>query len=134
MDQDEVNHPSHYTSHPSGVECITITRHLNFNIGNAFKYLWRAGRKPYANQTTDLRKAAWYIQDEINRLEQEQENERQQELFDNQTQKNVRSEIGDRVVTCAACGYDLNNGLNVATKGHGVGCPYIPGVEAGEAG
>ena len=36
---DQVNHPSHYTSDPSGIECIQITRHRNFNIGNAFKYL-----------------------------------------------------------------------------------------------
>lgn len=32
---DPVNHPPHYTAHPSGVECITITKHMNFNVGNA---------------------------------------------------------------------------------------------------
>ena len=64
---DPVNHPSHYTSHPSGVECIQITEHLNFCIGNAIKYLWRAGLK--GNAVEDLRKAAWYINREINRLE-----------------------------------------------------------------
>ncbi|MFD0384476.1 DUF3310 domain-containing protein [Streptomyces stramineus] len=37
-----VDHPAHYTSHPSGVECIEITQHFNFPIGNAIKYLWRA--------------------------------------------------------------------------------------------
>ena len=41
---DQVNHPAHYTSDPSGIECIQITRHRNFNIGNAFKYLWKIGR------------------------------------------------------------------------------------------
>jgi len=63
---DPVNHPKHYTSHPSGVECITITRHMTFNIGNAIKYLWRCGDKD--NQIQDLEKAVWYIKDEINRL------------------------------------------------------------------
>ena len=41
-EHDPVNHPSHYTSHPSGVECLAITRHLPFGIGNAVKYVWRA--------------------------------------------------------------------------------------------
>jgi len=62
-----INHPPHYTSHPSGVECIQITQHLNFCIGNAVKYLWRAGLKGEAVE--DLKKAAWYISCEINRLE-----------------------------------------------------------------
>lgn len=65
---DAVNHPKHYTSDPSGVECIDITRHRNFNIGNAIKYLWRAGLKEDA-KIQDLRKAIWYINDEILRLE-----------------------------------------------------------------
>ncbi len=66
---DPVNHPKHYTSDPSGVECIQITRHRNFNIGNAIKYLWRAGLKEDA-KVQDLRKAIWYIEDEIKRLEE----------------------------------------------------------------
>lgn len=69
---DPVNHPKHYTSDPSGVECIEITRHRNFNIGNAFKYLWRAGLKDGNSDIDDLKKAIWYIQDEIERLEGEQ--------------------------------------------------------------
>ena len=60
---DPVNHPKHYNSHPSGVECIQITRHMGFNIGNAIKYLWRADEKGAAIE--DLRKAVWYIEDEI---------------------------------------------------------------------
>lgn len=68
MTNDAVEHPSHYTSDPSGVECIAITRHRNFNVGNAFKYLWRAGLKDDAKQVEDLRKAVWYINDEIERL------------------------------------------------------------------
>lgn len=64
---DPVNHPSHYCSHPSGIECITVTRHMNFNLGNAIKYLWRAGKKDAEIQ--DLKKAVWYIEDEIKRLQ-----------------------------------------------------------------
>jgi hypothetical protein len=66
---DMVNHPKHYTSDPSGVECIDITRHRNFNIGNAIKYLWRAGLKDEKKTVEDLKKAIFYISDEINRLE-----------------------------------------------------------------
>ena len=72
MKNDAVNHPVHYTSDPSGVECIQITRHRNFNIGNAFKYLWRAGLKNKDTTVQDLRKAIFYIEDEIKRI---QENE-----------------------------------------------------------
>jgi hypothetical protein len=72
---DQINHPPHYTSDPSGVECITVTRHRNFNVGNAFKYLWRAGLKVNGHLSArqaeihDLKKAAWYLADEIARLE-----------------------------------------------------------------
>lgn len=65
---DPVNSPDHYTSDPSGIECIEITRHRNFNVGNAIKYLWRAGLKDDAKHIEDLKKAVWYIQDEIKRL------------------------------------------------------------------
>jgi hypothetical protein len=66
QDNDPVNHPAHYTSHPSGVECIEITRHMNFNLGNVVKYIWRAGMKDSAPTIQDLEKALWYLQDEIN--------------------------------------------------------------------
>lgn len=66
-ENDPVNHPAHYTSHPSGVECIQITRWMNFNLGNAIKYIWRAGNK--GNALEDLKKARWYLDDEINRRE-----------------------------------------------------------------
>lgn len=69
---DPVSHPSHYTSHPSGVECITIAKHENFCIGNALKYLWRAGRKDPNKTVEDLKKAAQYIQYEIDRITEEQ--------------------------------------------------------------
>jgi hypothetical protein len=64
---DPINHPDHYTKHPSGVECIQVTEHFNFNVGNAIKYLWRAGLKGDAIE--DLKKAAWYVAREIARLE-----------------------------------------------------------------
>lgn len=72
LDHDPVNHPSHYTNHPSGVECIQITRHMGFNIGNVVKYLWRAGLKDSAPTLQDLKKAAWYLNDEIKKMEKGQ--------------------------------------------------------------
>lgn len=69
LKDDPVNHPSHYVAHPSGIECIEITRHHDFTIGNAIKYLWRAGLKDSDNEVQDLKKAIWYIQDKINQLE-----------------------------------------------------------------
>ena len=69
--EDLVNHPKHYTSDPSGVECIQITRHRNFNVGNAIKYLWRNGLKDGNSDIQDLEKAIWYLKDEIKRLKGE---------------------------------------------------------------
>jgi hypothetical protein len=60
---DMVNHPPHYTSHPSGVECIQITEHMGFNLGNALKYIWRADLK--GNVVEDLEKAVFYINREL---------------------------------------------------------------------
>lgn len=64
---DTVNHPKHYTNHPSGIECIQITEHMGFNLGNAVKYIWRADLKNDAIE--DLKKAAWYINREIEKRE-----------------------------------------------------------------
>jgi hypothetical protein len=63
--RDPVSNPTHYTTHPSGVECIQITEHMGFNLGNVVKYVWRADLK--GNGDEDLAKAAWYIQREIER-------------------------------------------------------------------
>ena len=60
---DPVNHPKHYTEHPSGIECIQITEHMGFNLGNAIKYIWRADLKGASLE--DLAKAVWYIEREI---------------------------------------------------------------------
>ena len=73
---DNVNSPPHYTSSDAKcaacgcpIECIDITRHYSFSIGNAIKYLWRAEHK--GNAIEDLQKAHWYIQDEIEKRKNE---------------------------------------------------------------
>lgn len=63
----QVNHPKHYTSDPSGVECIEISENWSFCLGNALKYLWRSGKKDADTSIQDLEKAIWYIQREIAR-------------------------------------------------------------------
>lgn len=79
-----VDHPEHYNSHPSGIECIEIARHYPFNVGNAIKYLWRAGLKKdmsmddVEKEIEDLEKAIWYIADRINQLENENFSRRSQ--------------------------------------------------------
>jgi len=65
QDVDPVNHPSHYTKHPSGIECIQITEHMGSNLGNVMKYVWRCDLKHDAIQ--DLEKAAYYLNREINK-------------------------------------------------------------------
>jgi hypothetical protein len=62
---DPVNRPKHYTAHPSGIDCIQITEHMGFCLGNAIKYIWRADLKGESIQ--DLEKAIWYIKREIER-------------------------------------------------------------------
>ena len=62
---DPINHPAHYLTHRSGIECIQITEHMSFTLGNAVKYIWRADEK--GDAINDLAKAAWYIDREITR-------------------------------------------------------------------
>lgn len=64
---DMVNHPPHYKG-PTEIECIDVVEHFNFNRGNAIKYLWRAGSK--GDELEDLRKAKWYIEREIERIQE----------------------------------------------------------------
>lgn len=77
--EDFVNHPKHYTSHPSGIECIDVIEHMTLCTGNAVKYPWRAGQKHEKGMTDrekqieDLKKSDWYIQREIKRLEKMEE-------------------------------------------------------------
>jgi hypothetical protein len=75
---DMVNHPPHYTSSPAkcskcghGIECIDVVQHMGFSIGNAVKYLWRAGLKNDAIE--DLKKAVWYINAEIAKREKSEQ-------------------------------------------------------------
>jgi Protein of unknwon function (DUF3310) len=63
MKPDPVNRPLHYCSHPSGIEAIVLTEKMNFNVGNAFKYLYRCTEK--GNALQDLKKAQWYINREL---------------------------------------------------------------------
>lgn len=67
LSNDNVNHPDHYTKHPSGIEAIQVTEHMNFCLGNAVKYIWRAGLKA-KDPIEDLSKAKWYLEREIGRL------------------------------------------------------------------
>lgn len=74
--KETVNHPSHYNSLPAvcdkcgdPIECIEVVRHMNFNLGNAVKYLWRTGLKGDAIE--DLEKAIFYIKDEIEQIKRE---------------------------------------------------------------
>lgn len=76
---DNVNHPPHYTwlKDKCGIEVIDITRHMDFCLGNAIKYILRAGHKQDASLTDnqkeieDLKKAIWYINDRIKQLSEE---------------------------------------------------------------
>lgn len=78
LNHDSVNHPVYYCNHPSGIECIDITRHYCFSIGSAIKYLWRAGLKgeegmsKVEKEIEDLKKAIWYINDRIKQLEKQE--------------------------------------------------------------
>lgn len=100
--KDNVNHPSHYTSHPSGVECISITEHYDFCVGNAIKYCWRAGLKQDTSEiyTTkkalrlakqkeieDLKKAVWYLNKKISQLSAEDPITNQLDLFTEDSKK-----------------------------------------------
>lgn len=77
--KDNVNHPSHYTwlKEKCGIEVIDITRHLDFDSGNAIKYILRAGHKSeegYSDkekQIEDFKKAIFYLNDKIKMLEGE---------------------------------------------------------------
>ena len=81
---EKINHPVHYNSLPAvcpacghPIEAIDVVRHRDFNTGNAMKYIWRAGFKYQSGQTPreaaleDLKKAVWYLQDEIQQMEKE---------------------------------------------------------------
>ena len=56
---DAVHKPKHYNSHPSGIEAKDVTRNFDFPIGNALKYIWRAGNK--GDYWEDMNKALEYL-------------------------------------------------------------------------
>ena len=64
MAEYDIEHPDWYNLHPSGVECITIAEGFSFNVGNAVKYIWRAGLKN-DDAVEDLEKAVFYLKREI---------------------------------------------------------------------
>tara|TARA_R100000152_G_C6710315_1_gene138069 strand:- start:229 stop:513 length:285 start_codon:yes stop_codon:yes gene_type:complete len=68
-DTESVNHPDHYLK-DSGHEVIDVIRawKLNFELGNAVKYIARAGRKNPEKTIEDLQKAIWYINEEIEQI------------------------------------------------------------------
>jgi hypothetical protein len=66
---EHVNHPKHYNANPSGVECIDVVEHMTFNLGNAVKYIWRVGFKPNSDSIQDIKKAIWYLNREVEKLE-----------------------------------------------------------------
>ena len=75
-----INHPLHYNSDPSGIECIEVARHMSFKLGNVLNYIWRHGKKrsetnpdELSNAIEDLEKAAWYLQNEIELLKEVRE-------------------------------------------------------------
>lgn len=65
-EKEDIVNPSHYKQHPAGIECIDVVEHMPFNLGNAIKYIWRAGLKT-EDPGDDLRKAIWYVKREIER-------------------------------------------------------------------
>jgi hypothetical protein len=67
-DYEHVKHPKHYNNHPSGVEAIDLCEVLSFNVGSAFKYVFRRDDK--VNLIQDLQKARWYLVREIELLQQ----------------------------------------------------------------
>lgn len=117
---DLVNHPAHYTEHPSGIECIQVTEHMGFCIGNAIKYLWRADLK--GNAIQDLEKAAWYIQREIARRTED-------EAWDRNETYPKYAEVGK----CAAITGDTRNLGHGFEAGDVVLIRQILRVEDGEA-
>lgn len=96
-EEDVIEHPRHYTSHPSGIECIEITEHMGFCLGNAFKYITRLGLKDDIAQ--DLRKAVWYIDREIDKREGEAPSLKDIAERKEKITKWCDSELDDRLAT-----------------------------------
>ena len=63
----QIDHPDYYNW--TDVEYIDVIEHMTFNLGNAVKYIWRNGKKQNERSTDDLKKAIWYLEREINRIQ-----------------------------------------------------------------
>lgn len=72
MEKELVNHPKHYNNHPSDIECIEMIHMMSFDLGSAFKYIFRRNDKDKLLE--DLKKARWYITDELNRRKEKNYN------------------------------------------------------------
>lgn len=116
---DKIDHPSHYNNHPSGVECIQVTEYMTFSVGNAVKYLWRSGQKAGETALDDLKKARWYIDREIQRLERESGGGDAD--CNNDPPKSVPTCECGRAITKAAY-MPSYRGLAYATAVHPTGC------------
>lgn len=66
--EEKVNHPSHYNAGRIEVIDFIEDQNLNFHLGNAVKYISRAGKKDPAKFREDLEKAIWYINRELKRV------------------------------------------------------------------
>lgn len=66
-----VNHPQHYGGDDNPYEVIKVIEawNLGFCLGNAIKYIGRAGKKKVDTELEDLLKARWYVDREIQRLQ-----------------------------------------------------------------
>lgn len=108
-----VDHPAHYNSHPSGVECIEVVRHMSFNLGSVVKYIWRDGIKHAEVPLQDLEKAAWYLNDEIERRKQGDES--------------VTTQQGAASFGIAAEDLSMRVGTNLGSLREGDSSPLGPG-------
>lgn len=115
---DQINHPAHYNSGNAKcecgrrIECIDVTRHMNFNIGNAVKYLWRFAHK---EGIVSLKKAIWYIQDQIYQIEKQEEKERNEKY---QVDYTISMPNKENKVPCRVCGIETRDIYST-----GFGCP-----------
>ena len=92
---EKIDHPNHYNEHPADIECIEVIEHMSLNIGNAIKYLWRAGLKPGSEFNEDMGKAIWYIERERERIL----------VLDNKRNEKTTKELLDVILKeyCACC-------------------------------
>ena len=99
---EKINHPKHYNQNPSGIECIDVAKHFNFCLGNAIKYIWRAGLKldtdSYHSMESicnakieDLEKAIWYLQCEIETVKKDSK----KAIFNKKNFSDIVSKIGN---------------------------------------